>query len=95
MFELADHLVGIFKTHNMTKSSVIKPREFSESEVIRPVVNGTVNGHNAERMDVDEINARNITNGNQISDNDVNNSMDEANDTLNESDTIDNSTGSD
>ncbi|CAI7858354.1 unnamed protein product [Closterium sp. NIES-53] len=31
MFELADHLVGIYKTHNCTKSITINPRSFAVS----------------------------------------------------------------
>lgn len=29
MFELADRLVGIYKTHNVTKSVTINPKEFA------------------------------------------------------------------
>lgn len=31
MFELADRLVGIYKTHDATKSVTINPRMFSEA----------------------------------------------------------------
>ena len=32
MFELADRLVGIYKTHNVTKSVTINPKEFSQQQ---------------------------------------------------------------
>ena len=35
MFELADRLVGIYKTHDATKSVTINPRMFSEAAAIK------------------------------------------------------------
>ena len=35
MFELADRLVGIYKTHDATKSVTINPRMFSEATAIK------------------------------------------------------------
>lgn len=32
MFELADRLVGIYKTHNVTKSVTINPKEFAHQQ---------------------------------------------------------------
>lgn len=33
MFELADRLVGIYKTHNVTKSVTINPKEFPAAKM--------------------------------------------------------------
>lgn len=35
MFELADRLVGIYKTHDATKSVTINPRMFSEATAVK------------------------------------------------------------
>lgn len=32
MFELADRLVGIYKTHNVTKSVTINPKQFAQQQ---------------------------------------------------------------
>ena len=36
MFELADHLVGIYKTDNCTKSVTINPRKMGQKSVSSP-----------------------------------------------------------
>lgn len=35
MFELADRLVGIYKTHDATKSVTINPRKLTEATMAR------------------------------------------------------------
>lgn len=37
MFELADHLVGIYKTYNITKSVTINPRQYAKEPVAEPL----------------------------------------------------------
>ncbi|GLV32117.1 gluon [Carabus blaptoides fortunei] len=37
MFELADHLVGIYKTYNITKSVTINPRQYAKKPAVEPL----------------------------------------------------------
>lgn len=53
MFELADVLVGIYKTQNCTKSVTITPRLYSKKEDEQPVNN------NEQRVNCSEKQAEN------------------------------------
>ena len=49
MFELADRLVGIYKTHDATKSVTINPRLFSEAVAGQSKGGAGVGGDGQER----------------------------------------------
>lgn len=49
MFELADYLVGIYKTNNITKCAIFKPRNFAAAPLI--VSNNHIENENEEEVE--------------------------------------------